>query len=154
MPTNMVYNFSMRRGGAVLLILLALILIKSCADPSGDAKETVEEFLERIREGEGIEAVRLLHPSFRDSLVEKVKLPVQFTELKPSELLACVLTTMGHSIEDVEVDGSEVVGEKTALVKVKIEDKDEIEKIFTFVVMRDTDRWYIVDITSFVPQRK
>ncbi len=144
----------MRRGGVVLLILLALIAIKSCADPYGDAEEVVEEFIDSIREGEGMEAVKLLHPSFRDTLTAEVKMPVQFTELKPSQLLACALSTMGHGIEDFDIYSGELIGEKTALVKVKIEDKDDIEKIFTFVVMKDTERWYIVDISSFVPPKK
>ncbi len=141
----------MRKGVALFLSVLTVVLFLSCSEPYEEAEDVVEEFMESLMEGRGMEAVRLLHPSFRDLLSGKIDLPVQFTELKPSELLACALTTMGHGIEEVEVYGEELIGEKTALIRVRVEDKEEIEKIFTFVVMKDAERWYIVDITSYVP---
>jgi len=101
-----------------------------------------------------MEAIKYLHPSYRDSLASNLKMPLQFTEMKPTELLACALSTMGQGIEEVDIEDTEMVGDRTALVKVRIEDREEIERIFTFVVMRDARRWYIVDITSFIPPKK
>ncbi len=144
----------MRRGGYLLLILITLIFIKSCADSSGDAREVVEEFLEEVREGEGMEAIKYLHPSYRDSLAKDLKLPIQFAEIKSTELLACALSTIGGGVKEVEVKDTEMVGDKTALVKVRIEEKEEIERILTFVVMKDANKWYIVDIASFVPSKR
>ena len=144
----------MRWGGHLLLILILTFSIKSCAEPSADAEEVVEEFLEELQEGKGIKAVRYLHPSYRDSLAEELKLPLRFTEMKPTELLSCALSTMGNGIKETDLLETEMVGNRTALVKVMVEDKEEIEKIFTFVVMKDAERWYIVDITSFIPTQK
>ncbi len=101
-----------------------------------------------------MEAVKYLHPSYRDNLAKDLKLPVQFTEMKPTEILACAFSIMGRGIEEVEVKDTEMVGDKTALVKVRIEDREEIEKILTFVVMKDANKWYIVDIASFIPSKK
>ena len=144
----------MRWGGHLLLILILTVSIKSCAEPSADAEEVVEEFLEELQEGEGTKAVRYLHPSYRDSLVEELKLPLQFTEMKPTELLSCALSTMGNGIKETDLLETEMVGDRTALVKVMVEDREEMEKILTFVVMKDAERWYIVDITSFIPTQK
>ncbi len=141
----------MRTKLTLTLSLLTLLAFLSCGEPYDEAEDVVEEFMEAVMEGEGIEAIRLLHPSFREVLSGRINMPVQFTELKPSELLACALTTMGQGIEDTEVYGEDLIGEKTALVRVRVEDKEEIEKIFTFVVMKDAGKWYIVDITSYVP---
>ena len=131
---------------------VALILgIKACGEPYEGAEGVVEEFMEEIQEGEGSEAIKFLHPTYRDNLAKDLKLPVQFTELKPSQVLACLLSTMGAGIEEVDVKGGQLIGDKTALLKVKVEDKEGIKKLFTFVLVKEDGEWLIADITPYVP---
>ncbi len=144
----------MRRAVTASLAVAFLFGIKSCGDPYGSAQERVEEFMEEIREREGLEAVKYLHPSFRDSLTKDIELPVQFTEMKPSEVLACLLSSMGANIKDVEVDEAEPTGEKMVTMKVKVKDKNELERIFRFVLIKEGDEWYIADITPYTLERK
>ncbi len=133
-------------------LAVAFILgVKSCGEPYDSAKDIVEEFMEEIREGEGKDAIKYLHPSYRDNLAKDLKIPVQFTEMKPTQLLSCVLSVMGENIEDVEIREGKMVGENTALIKVEVEDKEEIKKIFTFVVIKEGGDWYIADITTYSP---
>ncbi len=133
---------------AIASVAIALILgIKSCGEPYDSAKDTVEEFMEEIQEGEGLEAIKYMHPSFRDNLTKDIKLPVQFTELRPSEMLACLLSTMGANIEEVKIKDGELISENTAIIRVRIEDKNEIGKLFDFVLIKDGDKWMIADIT-------
>jgi len=141
------------RKAVIASLAVALILgVKSCGEPYDSAKDTVEEFMEEIQEGEGLEAIRYLHPSFRDSLSKNLKLPVQFTELRPSEVLACLLSSMGAGIEEVDIKGGELIGENTALIKVRVEDENEIAKLFSFVLIKEDGKWYIADITPYVPR--
>lgn len=144
----------MRKIALASLVALTLFGIKSCGEPYGAAKDTVEDFMEEIKEKEGMEAIRYLHPSYRDSLAKEIKLPVQFTELRPSEVLACLLSTMGANIEEVEVKDGKIIGENTALIKVKVEDKNDIEKIFSFVLIKEDGKWLIADISPYVPPTK
>ncbi len=141
------------RKWALAFLALALLGVKSCGEPYGDAEDTVEDFMRKIKRKEGFEALKFLHPAYRENLTKDLKLPVQFTELKPSEVLACLLSSMGRNIEDVEVKDGKMVGERTVFVKVKVEDKNEIEKMFTFVLVREDDRWYIADITPYIPPK-
>jgi len=143
------------RKAAIASLAVALILgVKSCGEPYDAAKNVVDEFMEEIQEGEGSEAIEYLHPSFRDNLSKELKLPIQFTELKPSQVLACLLSTMGAEIEDVEVKEGKLIGDNTALIKVKVEDRSDIEKIFSFVLIKEDDKWLIADITPYVPELK
>lgn len=153
-PMSMVYNFSMRRAVAASLAVAFLFGVKSCGDPYGSAKDRVEDFMEEIREKEGMEAVRYLHPTFRDTLVRDLKLPVQFTEMKPSEVLACLLSSMGSGIKDVEVGEGTRIDDRTVKLKVRVKDRNELEKIFNFVLVREEEEWFIADITPYTLERK
>ena len=141
----------MRKALLALLVLAFLLGIKACGEPYEDAEGVVEEFMEEIKEGEGHEAVKFLHPAYRDNLAKDLKLPVQFTELKPSQVLGCLLSTMGESIEEVEVKEGKLIGDRTALLKVKVEDMEGIKKLFTFVLVKEDGEWMIADITPYVP---
>lgn len=141
----------MRKVVAVSLGVLFLLGVKSCGEPYGDAKDVVEDFMEEIREQEGTEAIRFLHPSYRDNLAKNVQLPIQFTETTPSEVLACLLSTMGANIEEVDVKEGRMIGDRTALIKVRVEDKNGIDKLFSFVLIKEDDEWKIADITSYTP---
>ena len=141
------------RKALIASVAVALLLgIKSCGEPYDGAKDVVEDFMEEVQEKEGHEAIKYLHPSFRDNLSKDIKLPVQFTELRPSEVLACLLSTMGANIEDFDVKEGKLIGDNTALLKVKVEDKNEITKLFSFVLIKEEDRWLIADITPYVPE--
>jgi len=144
----------MRKVIIASVVVLTLFGIKSCGKPYGAARDTVEDFMEEIKGKEGMEAIRYLHPSYRDSLAKELKLPIQFTELRPSEILACLLSTMGSNIEDVDITDGKIIGEKTALIKVKVEDKRGIEKIFNFVLIKEDGKWLIADISPYVPPTK
>ncbi len=134
------------------VILAGALFIKSCGEPYGEAKEATLEFMEEIQEGEGKDAIRYLHPSYRDALAKDLKLPVQFTELKPSEVLSCLLSSMGQNIEDVDVVSAKSLGEYAAEVVLKVEDENELEKIFRFIVIKDSEGdWKIANIESFNP---
>lgn len=136
----------------VLAVIAGVIILKSCGEPYSGAKETVDEFMEEIIEGEGKDALKYLYPAYRDELAKNFKLPVQFTEMKPSEVLACVLSTMGRNIDEVEIKKAIAVNPNTANVVVKVEDKDGIEKFFSFTVIKEGERWYIAKIENYVPQ--
>lgn len=151
-PMNMVYNFSMRGVVVASLSVAFLLGIKSCGEPYDPAKDVVEEFMEGVKKKEGHEALKLLHPSFRDNLSKEVRIPIQLTETRPSEVLACVLSTIGANIDEVDVKEGRLIGEKTALIKVWVRDKGGIDKLFTFVLVKEDDRWRIADITPYVPQ--
>ncbi|WP_457600680.1 DUF4878 domain-containing protein [Hydrogenivirga sp.] len=143
------------RKAVVASLAVALIFgVKSCGEPYDAAKDSVEEFMEEVKEGEGSEAIRYLHPSFRDNLAKDLKLPVQFTELKPSEVLSCLLSSMGANIDEVDVKEGKLIGENTAIIKVKVEDKNGVDKLFSFVLIKEEDRWLIADITTYVPELK
>ncbi len=142
----------MRKAVVASLAVALLLGIKSCGESYDGAQDVVEDFMEEIQEKEGDEAIKYLHPSFRDNLTKDVKLPVQFTEMKPSEVLSCLLSTMGSNIEDVDVKDGKLIGDNTAIIKVSVEDKDEIKKIFNFVLIKEDGEWLIADISNFVPR--
>lgn len=130
-------------------VLLAFFVFRACGeDPEESAKDTVRDFIESIREGEGREAVMLLYPPFRDALVQDVKLPLQLTEMKPSEILACLLSSMGENIKKVKVLDTSKIDERHAEVILKVLDRDGVEKIFTFIVIKDEKRWRIASISG------
>ncbi len=134
---------------AVGAVLLAFFILRSCGEsPEKSARNTVKDFIENIRDGEGREAVKLLYPPFRDALVQDVKLPIQLTEMKPSEVLACLLSSMGENIKKVKVLDASKIDDKHAEVIVKVVDKEGVEKIFTFIVMKDEKRWRIASISG------
>ncbi|GEM_PF-614166 len=143
----------MRKLVLALLGVALLFVLKSCGEPYNKAKDVAEEFLDEIQEKEGKEALRYLHPSFRDGLIKDIRIPVQFTEMKPSEVLACVLSTMGANIDEFEVREGKLIGDRTALLKVSITDKSGIEKLFSFVLIKEGDRWLIADITPYAPPK-
>lgn len=136
----------------VLAIIAGALILKSCGEPYSGAKETVSEFMEEISEGEGKDAIKYLYPAYRDELARNFKLPVQFTEMKPSEVLACVLSTMGRNIDEVEVKKAIAINPNTANVIVRVEDEEGIEKFFSFTVVKEGDKWYIAKIQNYVPQ--
>jgi len=135
----------------ITAIFAGALILKSCGEPYNAAKDIVEDFMEEIMEGEGKEAVQFIHPSYRDELAKNLKLPVQFTELRPTELLACALSSMGVNIEDIDIKDARMVNRNAAKVIVSVEDKEGLEKLFTFVVVKEGDRWYIVKIDKYVP---
>lgn len=135
----------------ITAIFAGALILKSCGEPYNAAKDIVEDFMGEIMEGEGKKAVQFIHPSYRDELVKNLKLPLQFTELRPTELLACVLSVMGMNIEDIDIKNAKMVNRDTAKVIVSVEDKEGLEKLFTFVVVKEGDRWYIVKIDKYVP---
>lgn len=140
---------------ALASVAVALIFsLKSCGEPYEPAEEAVDSFLEEVQEKEGFDALKYLHPSFRDNLAKDLKLPVQFTELKPSEALACLLSTMGANMDDYEIKGGKMIGESTAIIKARVVDKDGIEKLFNFVLIKEDDRWLIADISPYTPDMK
>ncbi|NPA32599.1 MAG: DUF4878 domain-containing protein [Aquificae bacterium] len=140
----------------VVLTVTALVagamILKSCGEPYSGAAETVEEFMEEVMEGDGMDAVQYLHPSYRDELAKNLRLPVQFTELRPTELLACALSTMGAGIDDVDIKKVKLAGEDVAKVVVSVEDKEGLEKLFSFLVVKEGDRWYIAKIENYAPK--
>ncbi len=134
---------------AVGAVLLAFFVLKSCGEnPEKSARNTVKDFIENIRDGEGKDAVKLLYPPFRDALVQDVKLPIQLTEMKPSEILACLLSSMGENIKKVKMLDTSRIDDKHAEVIVKVIDKEGVEKIFTFIVLKDEKRWRIASISG------
>ncbi len=141
----------MRKAVLASLGIALLFGIKACGEPYEGAEGVVEEFMEEVSEGEGMEAIKFLHPTYRDNLAKDLRLPVQLTEMKPSQALACLLSTMGSNIDEVEVKDGKLIGDRTALLKVKVEDKSGIKKLFTFVLVREDGEWMIADITPYVP---
>ncbi|MFN3947771.1 MAG: DUF4878 domain-containing protein [Aquificaceae bacterium] len=133
----------------IALVLAAFFVFRACGEsPEASARKTVKEFIERIRDEEGKKAVKLLYPPFRDALVQDLKLPIQLTEMKPSEVLACVLSSMGENIKKVKVLDANKIDDKHAEVIVKIIDKQGMEKVFTFIVIKDEKRWKIASISG------
>ncbi len=134
---------------AVGAVLLAFFVFRACGEnPEKSARNLVKDFIEEIRDGEGKEAVKLLYPPFRDALVQDVKLPLQLTEMKPSEVLACLLSSMGENIKKVKVLDASKIDDKHAEVMVKVIDKGGVEKIFTFIVIKDEKKWKIASISG------
>ena len=140
----------MKRVGIVIAVVLAVFfLFRACGNsPEESARDIVKEFIENIRDEEGAEAVKLLYPPFRDALVQDVKLPIQLTEMKPSQILACALSSMGENIKKVRVLDSTKIDEKHVEVLVKVIDRDGVEKIFTFIVIKDEKTWKIASISG------
>lgn len=133
----------------VVVLLIGFFLIKSCGEnPEKSAKNTVKDFIENVRDGEGKEAMKLLYPPFRDALSQDLKLPIQLTEMKPSEVLACVLSSMGENIKKAKVLDVSRIDEKHVEVMVKVIDREKVEKILTFIVIKDEKRWKIASISG------
>lgn len=131
------------------IVLAAFFLIRSCGEnPESSAKRVVEDFIENIKDEEGKEALKLLYPPFRDALAQNLNLPIQLTEMKPSEVLACVLSSMGENIKKVKVLDTSKIDEKHVEVIVKIVDRQGMEKVFTFIVIKDEKRWKIASISG------
>ncbi len=130
-------------------VLAGFLVFRACGkNPEGSAQKTVEEFIDAIRDEEGKDAVKLLYPPFRDTLVMDLKLPVQLTEMKPSEVLACMLSSMGSNIKKVKYLDSKRIDDKHVEVLVRVRDKEGVDKVFTFTVMKDEKRWRIASISS------
>lgn len=130
------------------LVLLAFFVIRSCGkSPEGQAEDAVKDFISAIKDREGEDAVKLLYPPFRDALAQNVKLPVEITELKPSELLACVLSSMGNNIKKVKYLDAKNIDDKHVEVLVKVIDKNGIEKLFSFILIKDEKKWKIASIS-------
>ncbi len=129
-------------------VLLAFFVIKSCGkSPEEQAQDTVKDFISAIRDKEGEDAVKLLYPPFRDALVQNVKLPVEITEMRPSELLACVFSSMGNNIGKVKYLDAKNIDDKHVEVLVKVIDKNGIEKLFSFILIKDEKSWKIASIS-------
>ena len=134
---------------AILVILGLFFLIRSCGEsPEEAGRETVKAFIEAVRDEDGKEAVMLLYPPFRDALVLDLKLPVQLTEMKPSEVLACLFSSMGTNIKKVKYIDSKQIDDKHVEVLVRVVDKEGIDKVFSFIVIRDEKRWRIASISD------
>jgi len=137
-----------------IVIILAVVLasffaFRACnTSPEEASKDTVKEFMSAIREGEGKEAVKLLYPPFRDALVQDVKLPIHITEMKPSELLACALSSMGENVKKVKIIDVKRIDDKHVEVLVKVIDKNGVEKLFWFITIKDEKRWKIASISN------
>ncbi|MFN7064915.1 MAG: DUF4878 domain-containing protein [Aquificaceae bacterium] len=130
-------------------VLLAFFLFRACGDsPEEIARDTVKDFIEKIRDEEGKEAVKLLYPPFRDALAKDLRLPIQLTETTPSQLLACILSSMGEDIKKIKVIDSSKIDDKHTEVMVRIVDKQGVEKIFTFIVIKDEKKWRIASISG------
>jgi hypothetical protein len=97
---------------------------------------------------DGKEAVKLLYPPFRDALMQDVKVPLQLTEMKPSEMLACVLSSMGENIKKIKVLDAKGIDDKHWEVIVKVIDKNGMEKILAFITIKDEKRWKIASISN------
>ncbi len=133
----------------LVLVLLGFFVFRGCGtSPEEASKDTVKEFMSAIREGEGKEAVKLLYPPFRDALVQDVKLPIQITEMKPSELLACALSSMGENVKKVKIIDVKRIDDNHVEVLVKVIDKNGVEKLFWFVTIKDEKRWKIASISN------
>ncbi|MFN3471415.1 MAG: DUF4878 domain-containing protein [Aquificaceae bacterium] len=133
----------------IALVLAAFFVFKACGEsPEESARKTVKEFVERIRDEDGKDAVKLLYPPFRDALAQELKVPIQLTEMKPSEALACVLSSMGENIKKVKLLDSSKIDDKHAEVIVKVIDKQGMEKVFTFILIKDEKRWKIASISG------
>ena len=63
-------------------------------------------------------------------------MPVQLTEMKPSEALACELSSMGENIKKVKVLDTSKIDDKHVEVIVKIIDMQGVEKILSFIVIK------------------
>ncbi|GAB6066499.1 DUF4878 domain-containing protein [Aquifex pyrophilus] len=135
----------------VASVFAGALLLKSCGEPYSGAKETVDEFMEEIMEGEGRDAIKYVHPTYRDELAKNLKLPVQFTELRPSELLACAFSTMGENIDDVDIKDARMLSKSTAKVIVSVKDREGLEKLFSFIVVKEGKKWYIAKIEKYTP---
>ena len=134
---------------AVVAVLAVFLLVRGCGEnPERSAKNTVVDFIENIRDGEGKDAVRLLYPPFRDALAQDLKMPIQFTEMKPSEVLSCVFSSMGENIKKVKVLNTSKIDDKHVEVTLKVIDKEGVDKIFTFIVIKDEKSWKIASISG------
>jgi len=131
------------------VVLLGFFAFRACGtSPESASEKTVKEFMSAIREGEGKKAVGLLYPPFRDVLAQDLKLPIQITEMKPSEVLACVLSSMGENVKKVKVLETKKIDEKHVEVLVKVVDKNGMEKLFYFITIKDEKRWKIASISN------
>ncbi|MFZ8785128.1 DUF4878 domain-containing protein, partial [Thermocrinis sp.] len=72
----------------------------------------------------------------------------QLTEMKPSEMLACVLGSMGENIKKVKVLDVKAIDDKHGEVIVKVIDKNGTEKILAFITIKDEKRWKIASISN------
>ncbi|RMH80200.1 MAG: DUF4878 domain-containing protein [Acidobacteria bacterium] len=134
---------------AIGAVLLAFFVFRACGEDTKDkARGTVKEFIERVRDGEGKEAVKLLYAPYRDALSQDFKLPIQLTEMKPSEVLACVLSSMGENIKRVKYLDVREIDDKHAEVLVKVIDREGVEKILAFIVIKDEKNWRIANISG------
>jgi hypothetical protein len=140
----------MKKVAIILAVVLAgFFVFRACGTSPEEASEsTVKEFISAIKDGDGKEAVKLLYPPFRDALVQDVKLALQLTEMKPSEMLACVLNSMGENIKKVKVLDVKAIDDKHGEVIVKVIDKSGMEKILSFITIKDEKRWKIVSISN------
>ncbi|MCI4458031.1 MAG: DUF4878 domain-containing protein [Thermocrinis sp.] len=140
----------MKKVAVILAVVLAgFFVFRACGtNPEEASESTVKEFLSAIKDGDGKEAVMLLYPPFRDALVQDVKLPVQLTEMRPSEMLACALSSMGENIEKVKVLDVKAIDDKHGEVIVKIVDKNGTEKLLDFITIKDEKRWKIASISN------
>ncbi len=144
----------MKRAVLISLSIVLFLGIKACTEPYDNASESVEHFIKYIKKKKGMSALKYLHPSFRDNLIKDVKLPFELTEMKPSEILACLLSSMGTNIEDAHVENIQSINENTLKVRVKIEDKNELEKLFNFILIKEGNNWYIADISPYTIDKK
>jgi len=135
----------MKKVAIILAVVLAgFFVFRACGTSPEEASEgIVKEFISAIKDGDGKEAVKLLYPPFRDALVQDVKLPLQLTEMKPSEMLACVLSSMGENVKKVKVLDVKAIDDKHGEVIVKVIDKNGTEKILAFITIKDEKRWKI-----------
>ncbi|MCS7261937.1 MAG: DUF4878 domain-containing protein [Aquificaceae bacterium] len=140
----------MRKALVVLgLVLLGFFTFRACGkSPEESARAVVQDFVENIREGEGKKAVKLLYPPLRDALSQDLKLPLQLTEMTPSQTLACLLSSMGENIKRVKVVDTSRIDDKHVEVLLKVMDKQGKEKFFTFIVIKEDKNWRIASISG------
>lgn len=137
----------------LLAVATAALLfgVSACGESHRGAKKTVEGFMERVMEKDGAEAVKLLHPTYRDKLSKDLRSPIELVEISPLDILASALSALGDKIESVKVKEEKKARNGTASFKVEVEDKKGVKRLFTFVLVKEDGRWMIADITPYAP---
>ncbi|MCX7871648.1 MAG: DUF4878 domain-containing protein, partial [bacterium] len=64
------------------------------------------------------------------------------------EVLSCVFSSMGENIKKVKVLNTSKIDDKHVEVTLKVIDKEGVDKIFTFIVIKDEKSWKIASISG------
>ncbi len=132
----------------VLVVIGIIFLLRACgSSPTDISKNEVKGFMESLKDGKIVNAVKLLDPNYREYLEKSIgSVPTPFAEYKNYELLGSVLSAEVKELKSWKVVSAEKINDNQTKVVIRTKDKEGMTKDVIFYLAKENDHWKIVSI--------